>query len=235
MAQRIVPLILVTSGYTTVTLEDTNVLRPDITYISDSRELSVVSNTAAKLLILCPGETHKPGTYAGKTGTPTTQTAGKTFMATCCGTDAWYNITSTNAIVRFSCDDPYDRYSGNDYIDLSLSAGTTYYPALLRTVNDSVNGTYWAPKVEGFLGSVVRSSTSTVKLMPNSDDNKLQLLFPGETAVPGKWDVSPNGKNGSPNPLTAGIAFTFTVNSVDNQWNKIIENLPVFPLSNRPE
>src|SRR5439155_551665 len=46
---------------------------------------------------------------------------------------------------------------------------------------------------------------------------KLQLLTPGETAVPG----SVSGKTGAPATETAGTAFNVTVNAVDANWNLV--------------
>jgi len=43
---------------------------------------------------------------------------------------------------------------------------------------------------------------------------KLQLLAPGEISVPG----TPTGKQGTPDPQTAGVAFNVTVNAVDANW-----------------
>src|SRR6266704_440780 len=50
--------------------------------------------------------------------------------------------------------------------------------------------------------------------------SKLQLLVPGETAVPG----SPAGKTGTPTAQTAGTAFNVMVNAVDANWNLINTN-----------
>ncbi len=44
---------------------------------------------------------------------------------------------------------------------------------------------------------------------------RLQILLPGETAAPG----SPSGKSGAPIAQTAGVPFSVTVNSCDDQWN----------------
>src|SRR5439155_940233 len=49
---------------------------------------------------------------------------------------------------------------------------------------------------------------------------KLQLLAPGETAVPGTGA----GKLGTPAAQTAGTAFSVTVNAVDANWNLVGTN-----------
>jgi hypothetical protein len=49
---------------------------------------------------------------------------------------------------------------------------------------------------------------------------KLQLLVPGETAVPG----TTTGKIGTPITEISNLVFTVTVNSVDATWNQVITN-----------
>lgn len=46
---------------------------------------------------------------------------------------------------------------------------------------------------------------------------KMQLLVPGETAVPGPG----SGKSGTPTDQTAGSSFSVTVNAVDQYWNVV--------------
>src|SRR5207249_1920811 len=46
---------------------------------------------------------------------------------------------------------------------------------------------------------------------------KLQLLVPGETAVPG----TAGGKSGAPTARTAGTGYSVTVNAVDGNWNLV--------------
>ena len=58
--------------------------------------IAVSAGPFAKLLLLVPGETAAPGTATGKTGAPTTQTAGSPFTVTVNAVDANWNLT-TNA------------------------------------------------------------------------------------------------------------------------------------------
>jgi len=50
--------------------------------------------------------------------------------------------------------------------------------------------------------------------------SKLQVLMPGQTAVPG----SSSGKTGTPTAQTAGTATTVTVNATDQYWNLVNTN-----------
>src|SRR5436309_3781886 len=63
-------------------------------------------------------------------------------------------------------------------------------------------------------GSLSNVTSGNVVVNPGSFV-KLQLLVPGETAVPG----TATGKVGQPSPAASGTAFTVTVNAVDANWN----------------
>jgi len=60
-------------------------------------------------------------------------------------------------------------------------------------------------------------TVSGIPITPNTAQSLLQVLLPGETAVPG----APNGKTGTPNSLQAGANLAITVNATDNQWNRL--------------
>ncbi|HEY6865961.1 MAG TPA: hypothetical protein VI792_01820 [Candidatus Eisenbacteria bacterium] len=47
--------------------------------------------------------------------------------------------------------------------------------------------------------------------------SRLRILLPGEAAAPG----TPAGKTGAPQAQTAGVPFTVTVQSCDDQWNTV--------------
>src|SRR5207245_3825873 len=56
--------------------------------------IPVNSASFTKLQLLVPGETAAPGTTTGKTGTPTTQTAGTVLSVTLSAVDANWNVVS---------------------------------------------------------------------------------------------------------------------------------------------
>src|SRR5207245_3357141 len=60
-----------------------------------SPNVTVNGGAFAKLQILAPGETAAPGTALGKTGSPTTQTAGTSYSLTVNAVDANWNVAST--------------------------------------------------------------------------------------------------------------------------------------------
>src|SRR5205814_737224 len=61
------------------------------------------------------------------------------------------------------------------------------------------------------------SSTSPAISVNSGVFVKLQLLSPGETAVPG----TATGKAGAASAQTAGTAFVVTVNAVEANWNLV--------------
>src|SRR5207245_5643831 len=91
-----------TAGSQTVTASD--ITNPSI---QSSTTASIQVNVAAlaKLQLLVPGETAAPGSAAGKTGTPSTETAGAPFNVTVNAVDANWNVVSTNDTVAISTTD----------------------------------------------------------------------------------------------------------------------------------
>ena len=54
-----------------------------------------LAGSFAAMQILLPGETVHPGTASGKSGTPTTQSAGSQFTATVRAVDQYWNVVNT--------------------------------------------------------------------------------------------------------------------------------------------
>src|SRR5207245_816425 len=71
-----------------------------------SSAIPVNAATFAKLQLLLPGETAAPGTSLGKTGAPTSQTAGAAFAVTLNAVDAnWNLVTNSTDIVGITSSD----------------------------------------------------------------------------------------------------------------------------------
>ncbi len=70
-------------------------------------------------------------------------------------------------------------------------------------------------------------SSPGLTVIPNSAAN-MQIIVPGETPAPGKWNNGQNpmpyGKLNTPSQCIAGVPFTVTVNLVDNYWNVVPQN-----------
>ena len=73
-------------------------------------------------------------------------------------------------------------------------------------------------------GGYLADTVSGVIVNPGAGA-RLQILAPGEVAVPG----SANGKDMTipPGISTAGVPFTFTIRTVDADWNPTADNVTV--------
>ncbi len=175
--------------------------------LSNAVSSNIVVSSAAfvQLQLLAPGETNAPGTVSGKTGTPSTRTAGAAFNATVNAVDTFWNtVTNVTDTVDISSSDtnavlPADAAlvggTGTPSVTL-MTAGTATLTAT-DTSNPSKTN-YTTPAITVIAGALA----------------KLQLLVPGKIAAPG----SPTGKTGSPLTQTAGAGFSVTVIAVDANW-----------------
>ncbi len=174
---------------------------------------------AARLHIVLPGETYTPGKppydgTGGKTNAPVTQTAGQSFTPTVYLTDLYYNIRSgdvSNTVFIHSSDPNFSAPSGQ-----SINSGQVSIPVRLVTYNtQTVGATYQDLSIS--------STTSTPLYVQPNAPARMQIVAPGETSRPGKWNngsnIQPFGKSGTPNQVTAGSSFQVTVTACDNYYN----------------
>jgi hypothetical protein len=115
-----------TAGTWTVTASDTT--HSGVT-ASTSPSFTVNPGAFAKLQLLMPGETAAPGTTAGKTGSPPTQTAGASFSITVTAVDTSWNLISTNDTVQIASSDAQATLPA----DAALSAGSGTFSVTLKT------------------------------------------------------------------------------------------------------
>src|SRR5205814_6304974 len=94
--------------------------------------------------------------------------------------------------------------------DTALSSGTQTLTVALKTAG------LWNVTASDVTDGSKTANTSSLTVSAGAFA-KLQLLVPGESAVPG----SPSGKTGTPTAQTAGTAFTNIVNGVDANWNLV--------------
>src|SRR5438034_45955 len=180
---------------------------------SDTSPLFTVNAGAAtKLQILLPGETAAPGTATGKTGSPTSQTAGTAILGGVVvnAVDANWNVASSSANVTITSSDTNAAIADDNGAtagNMTLGSGTgtllsfTFKTAGTRTITAAATG--------------LTSNTSANVTVNAGAFTKLQLLVPGDIAAAG----TAAGKTGTPSARTAGTAFTVTVNAVDANWN----------------
>jgi hypothetical protein len=159
-----------------------------------------------KLQILVPGETAAPGTATGKTGSPTSQTAGSSFVVTVNAVDANWNLVNTIADnIGITSSDPNAVLPSNAV----LVSGTKTYSLTCKTAG-SITAT----------ATDITDGTKTISTSPSTLLNagafvKMQLLVPGETAAAG----TSTGKTGAPSAQNRGTGFSVIVNAVDANWN----------------
>src|SRR5205823_13231652 len=84
---------------------------PNVVFAStNSAFFTVNTQSVSQLQVLTPGETAAAGkpagaTPAGKTGSPSAETAGQSFQVTVNATDILFNIVSSNLAVNLTSDD----------------------------------------------------------------------------------------------------------------------------------
>jgi hypothetical protein len=139
---------------------------------STSPSLTVNAGNFAKLQLLVPGETAAPGTASGKTGTPTTQTAGTAFNVTANAVDAnWNLVTTVTHTVGISSTDSAATLPAN----AALVSGTKAFSVTLRTsgsqtvtATDITDGTK-TPGTSGPISvSVGTASKLVIQTQPSS-------------------------------------------------------------------
>ncbi len=221
-------IALMQRGYQNLTVTDTGASA----WTSQTTPLPVQVNAALvnKLMVLLPNQTpvwgkppyDPPFSDGGRsTTTVMAQTAGAPFTVTVYAVDRFWNKRDdTAASVLVETTDPYDVEPSTR----PLSNGSTTFTVTLITSATQ----YVSSKI--FSGPVVSSGTSNgVYVQPTTAEN-LQVLVPGETAIPGKANLAeskyfgqsaPFGKTGTPSNLTAGTTYAVTVNLVDRYFNVV--------------
>src|SRR5205085_2062797 len=177
----------------------------------------ITVNAAAftKLQLLVPGETAAPGTASGKTGAPTARTAGTAFSVTVNAVDAnWNLVTNITDTAGITSSDA----NATLPVNAALVSGTKTFNVTFKTAGSAT-----------LTASDITDITKTANTSPPITINagavtKLQILLPGETAVPG----TATGKTGTPSAQTAGTGITnaIIVNAVDANWNVVSSSTP---------
>ncbi|MFC2061806.1 hypothetical protein ACFLUV_04770, partial [Elusimicrobiota bacterium] len=206
-------ITLISAGTSTVAAQEDNLL--DIT----SEVFDVEAADATQLRVLVPGVNRAPGEASGapgasapygRTGSPSNRTAGTPFTVEVDAVDPWWNIdTDASLIVRLGNTDEY----GTAPSTKTLAGGTTSFTMTFISAS-----TYQKVSSSDTI-DVLGNDTSESIYVEVGPATKLQILVPGVDPVPG--DTVNNGKDGTPDPQTAGIAFNVTVNLCDDYWNII--------------
>src|SRR5439155_2728283 len=138
-------------------------------------------------------------------------TAGIGYNLTVNAVDANWNLVNTvTDIVGISSTDPNDVEPAS----AALVSGTKVF-----AITNITAGIWSVTAIDSSDGSKPVTTSPPITVIAGALA-KLQLLSPGETAVPG----TPTGKTGTPAGQTAGAAFAVTVNAVDANWNLVSTN-----------
>ena len=141
---------------------------------------------------------------------PGSATAGSAINIGVTALDAVGNtVTSYTGTITFSSTDAYATFSPLMYTFLAADNGTRTFAggATLNTAGTRTVSVAGSSKT-GTSGNITVNAGAF---------NRLLVLAPGETSVPG----SPTGRTGTPTTQTAHAAFTVTVLAVDSQWNPV--------------
>ncbi|MBU2529396.1 hypothetical protein KKF70_08450 [bacterium] len=180
-------------------------------------DLSSVFNVNAapidRLLVILPGENHKPGDYTngGKSGSPSQQTAGAAFNATVYAADEYYNRVSTNCSIGLVTNDPYDVHPDT----LPLAAGQFAFEIEMVTRG---NWYVYAKEISETLNTY-DYTTPNVNVIAGSGD-RLAVKLPDQTLVEGY------GMTGTPAAQEANESKQFTVYLTDSYYNIATDTRP---------
>ena len=189
------------------TLTATNSTNGAIT-ANTSPSTSISAGAVNKLQLLMPGEVASPGSSIGKTAaTPTAQIAGSSFNVTVNAVDVNWNVVSSNtSTIAITSSDVNAILPSS----ATLVSGTGTFAITCKTAGSkTVTATT--------TGLSTNTSVSPATTINAGALTKLQVLLPGETASAG----SATGKTGTASSQIASLAFTITVNAVDDNWNVV--------------
>ncbi len=179
----------------------------------ESNSFQVVPNTPYRLISVLPGQTYAPGNQSGRIGTPSGQQAGSFFNVSVYLTDRWCNqiITGNDSILLF-CSDAFSRRLG-----FRLNNGSANVNYAIRTA-----GTHQV-FINDITNSGIKPDTSTNIYIYPGTYNRLLVLLPGETHLPGDTitnTIETPGKSGTPSYQYVLEDFQITVYATDSMWNK---------------
>ena len=174
---------------------------------------AVVGGTFTKLLVLLPGETIAPGAPNGKTGTPTTQTAGTPFTGdvTVLAVDAtWHPISGITHTIHLTSTDANVTMPA----DVAMINGVATFTGASITLVTAGSRTFTATDVTD--GSKTANTSSNVTINAGTYA-KLLITLPGQTYAPG----TATGNTGTISSVAVNATFTLTVRAVDAYWNLV--------------
>jgi len=181
---------------------------------SVSSSFTVVASTPTKLIIHLPGQTYTQG--LGITGTPNDWTAGVSTTVYIYATDDGFNrsTTTTQSFIYTYSNDSFAVHPGSFTMTDGMVTISTY---ALRSGGLIATSMLSARDTDA--SNPVLTSTTTMPFRVRAGDpERLQLVLPGEMAVPGSSALA-RGVIGTPTPPQAGVAFPVEIRITDSFWN----------------
>ena len=173
-----------------------------------SNSFTVLAGSFAAMQILLPGETVHPGTGSGKSGTPTTQSAGSQFTATVRAVDQYWNVVNTvSDSVVLGSSDAFAVMPA----ETVLTAGQVLVPVRLAR---SGSQRIW---VSDPIQPSIRPDTSAAVTIVGGTFSRVLVLAPGESVAPG----TASGRAGTATDQSIDYAFTCTILACDPWWNPV--------------
>jgi len=157
-----------------------------------SDPFTVHPGTFARVQIVVPGQNLLPGSISGVTGTPASQSAGRSFPVTVYSTDAWWNPVPSGDVVRVTSSDP----AASTPVSGTLSNGSRSFNVSLATV-----GTQTLTASDQTNNGIQGMTSAGIQVLPNAADH-----FAISTIA---------------SPQTAGVPVSVTIRAVDVSGNTI--------------
>ncbi|MEI6077632.1 MAG: Ig-like domain repeat protein, partial [Verrucomicrobiota bacterium] len=174
-----------------------------------SASITIMPGAFSQLQLLLPGETAAPGTATGKTGVPTTRTAGGGFSVTVQAVDANWNMVSSTDMVGISAVNDANAILPPNTV---LSGGVVS----LVVTNILAGGGRALTATDISNGSITANTSPAYSVAPGAVA-RILVLAPGETAT---YGATP-GKTGPPLAQHSTVGYPVTVAALDAQYNLV--------------
>ena len=177
-------------------------------HTGSSGSLTVNPGPLAGLQVILPGETPLGGTASGKSGTPTTQSAGSPFNLTIRAVDAYWNLVpGVSHTVALGSTDAFAAMPA----ETTIVNGQRVFPIKLFRSGPQ---TIWASDVT--VPSVNPDTSAAVNVV-GGPFARVLVLAPGEIPAPG----TATGRTGTATDQSINYAFTVTALATDAWWNPV--------------
>ncbi|HXS81405.1 MAG TPA: Ig-like domain-containing protein [Methylomirabilota bacterium] len=188
--------------------------------VGTSNTFVVSPGPVAGLQILLPGETATSGQADGRSGTPTTQSAGIAFNLTLRAVDAFWNVVPGIADrVAIASSDTFAAMPA----ETTLANGLVLVPVRLHKSGPQ---RIWITDLD----QSIAADTSSAVTIVGGTFSRVLVLAPGERVAPG----TATGRTGAATDQSINYAFTVTVLATDAWWNPITGVNDVVHLTSSP-